>query len=173
MNAEIIGYTLRRQEWETLRLALKLADPFGAFEMPLDADACQAACDALYDLGVMTPGGDRTIVDELFACLIGELADADLALEGRGEARQFQLLKAPNMLILVERSLTHATVTPLESLASAQALLEPALRHCALPVVLELRDREAVLDSREAEEPETARAELERLFGAFAARAVG
>ena len=77
------------------------------------------------------------------------------------------------MLILVERSLTHATVTPLESLASAQTLLEPALRHCALPVVLELRDREAVLDSREAEEHETARAELERLFGAFAARAVG
>ena len=172
MNAEIIGYTLRRQEWETLRLALKLADPFGAFEMPLDADACQAACDALYDLGVMTPGGDRMIVDGLFAFLIGELADASLALEGRAEARQFQLIRTPKMLVLVERSLTHATVTPLENLAAAQSLLEPALRHCAPPVVIELRDREAVLDSREAADPDTARAELARMFGSFAAHTV-
>lgn len=172
MNADIIGYRLTRAEWATLSMLLELSDPFEVLEMTLDEQGCRDAYDSLCALGILSPVGDRVVVDRLFDYMLNELSQSTLSLEVRAPERQFELCVTPRIVILAERTLTHAVLTPLPSLTEARDFARAALRHCATPVVVELQDIGSTLRSMEAPDRPKAQAVLDEMFNAFVAESI-
>lgn len=172
MNAETIGYTLPRAQWEALRMTLELSDPFHALEMTMSSDELRIACAELCSIGLLTPSGERVIVEALAAYLLTELSKADLALEGWSGDHRAMLLRALHMTIMVETHRGQTTLTPIENAASARPLFEAFIARCPVPVSFALRNRNAVCMAGDSSDTVQIQEILDRLYRAFAAGTV-
>lgn len=167
MNAEIIGYTLLRNQWEVLRRILKVDDPFHVLETSMKPEAYKEAYDNLCDLGLLTPCSDRVIVEALSGYLLTELSDAALALGINAGDRQTTLLRTQHMLIIVDNLRDQSTLTPVENAMTAKPLLAAILARCPLPMTMVLYGRDYVQQTELAETRDIVLTIFERLYSAF------
>lgn len=167
MNAELISYRLKRDEWETMRLLLGLQPPLGMGDISLDEKACEAAYASLCDAGLLTPCGDDVIVDRLFAFLLHQACQADICLAVRSEPRQVFLHRAPELILLSEWTLPNCRITPLPGPATARTPLFAALARCPAPLDMELLLPAGSSQAATVESADLAPDTLDRLYNAF------
>ena len=168
--AEIVGYTLPEAGWAALRTLLRLPDPLHALET--DARP-RDGLDCLYDMGLATPAGERVIVDELFAFLLTELSQADIALSFRAGDARLTLCRCPRLYIMLEQRPSRVTLTPLPSAETADACLSAAVARLGAPLSATLEGRSGIMLSETVPEIEDVPSALARLFDLFTSGAVG
>ena len=133
LTAELVGYRLTRAEWEVLRLLLTLPDTCRLFQFPLDEAAERQAVEQLTELGLLTPGRDNTLVDELFAFMVESLSEAFHMLSIESVGHRLALCQCPSLAMLAEQDAKHMTLTPLPDAASGAELLLRGLERLPVP----------------------------------------
>ena len=162
MNA-IFGYCCSPAEWETLRRMLDLPLPEEIDEYPLDEENCQSAYDSLCASGILTPAGDRVLVDRLYTFLLDSISSSDWCIACHTESRQAQLYRMTDLMVLCEWTASQCSMTPLDNTESARETLENAILRCTAPLTISLRQGGST-ESAAYSSPETAsRAALQML----------
>ena len=167
MNVESIGYRRTLAEWETLCRLLRLPAPAGLFLCDLSEEDCAEARRTLTEDGVLLPGGDSVYVDRLAALLLRQICEAEQSLSLRSAQGQLLLFAGPKLTVLVEANALAATLTPFPDPQYAREHLLAAGRRYAPPVVVEIRDPLAVIETGEAQTSEQAAQLLQKLFGLY------
>ena len=163
MNAESISYCCTGSEWETMRQLLRLELPLGWTPGRLTKEELQGAMESLTESGILTPEYDEMMADRLFAFLLTETCGAASALIARAERKQVLLSCGQSCAILTEWAPSGVAITPFQGPATAGEALQRAVKKLGCPVVIELLSRDGVLDSRQADEPESAQEALQAL----------
>lgn len=164
LTAEIIGYTLSREDWEALRGLLGIPDMLRLFE---GAPPQDQAFEHLCELGIVAPSGANTIVDELFAFLLEQLSRFDTALSFRSSGERLTFCRCPEICAIAERQPSRVTVTPIQDQASARPCVCAALARMTTPIRCTLENRTDVLYTGEILQPADKDAVLEQLFQAM------
>ncbi|MBO4299024.1 MAG: hypothetical protein J5998_09505 [Clostridia bacterium] len=168
MNADLVSYRYTRDELSTLLLILDLP-PFPGVQLPpIDEAAYRAAVDSLADSGLVTPAGDRAIVDQLTALLLLSIAKSRFHFRFDAPDRAIALWRCPLLCVMGVFPLQgECSLTPVPSLAGCDAALSGALTRCGFPISVAspLLDGET-LSASNAEELTAVKARLLHLASA-------
>ena len=138
MNDDIISYRYAKNELSALMLILQLPSLPGAALPQIDEPAYRAAIDSLSDSGIVTPAGDRVIVDKLSAVLLVSIAKCRFFLRFAAPDRTVVLWRCARLCVLgafPEKG--ECSLTPLQTLDHCGAPLESALARCGFPIAAE------------------------------------